>query len=110
MESIVKSLKVFISNLNWNSGLLNIYAANGDYHLSLGGSSNRKSAEAEEIIKLYRLIGERAPGSYGVLYERDDEDTNGFDNEFRVFVLARGKFQEKKDTLLSPCVPVVEDE
>ncbi|MFW5438239.1 Imm7 family immunity protein [Paenibacillus apiarius] len=107
---IVKGLNDYISNLQWNSGLVNIYPANGMYHLSLGGYLNRKSAEADEIIKLYRLIAEQAPGSYGVLYTRDDEDTDGFENEFRVLVLVRGILQEKKDTLLSPFIPIVEDE
>lgn len=58
LDLIVKRLKEFISNLNWNSGLLNIYSANGEYYLSLGGFLNRKSVEAEEIIKLYLLIAD----------------------------------------------------
>lgn len=110
LDSIVNGLKDYISNLHWNSGLLNVYAVNGEYHLSLGGFLNRKTVEAKEIIKLYLLIADRAPGSYGLLYTRDDEDTDGFENEFRVFVLARGILQEKKDIFLSPVIPVIENE
>ncbi|MEK4043319.1 Imm7 family immunity protein [Paenibacillus sp. FSL H8-0048] len=31
-----------------------------------------------------------APGSYGLLYMRDDEDIEGFNNEFKVFILKLG--------------------
>ncbi|MNN35540.1 hypothetical protein D3C81_1493930 [compost metagenome] len=86
-----------------------MYPANGIYHLSVGGFLNRKTSEAEEIIKLYQFIAEHASGSYGLLYTRDDEDIEGYDNEFRVFVLARGSLQLKEDVFLSPFVPVVED-
>lgn len=110
LELIANDIRNYIEILQWNSGCLNIYPANGVYHLSIGGNSNRKSAEAEEIIKLYQFIAERAPGSYGVLFTRDDEDVEGFENEFKVIVLARGALQEQKDLLLSPFVPVVADE
>lgn len=70
---------------------------------------NRIQKRAEEIINLYQFIADQAPGSYGLLYTRDDEDIEGYDNEFRVFVLARGIIQQKEDVLLSPFVPIVED-
>ncbi|MFC6335226.1 Imm7 family immunity protein [Paenibacillus septentrionalis] len=110
LESIVKNIQNFIADLHWTSGLLKIYPANGAYHLSVGGLLNRKSTEAEEIIKLYQFIAEHAIGSYGLLYTRDDEDIEGFDNEFRVLVLVRGRIEHKKDTFLSPFAPIVEDE
>jgi len=109
LEFIIKNIQNFISELNWSSGLLKLYPANGIYHLSVGGFLNRKTSEAEEIIKLYQFIADQAPGSYGLLYTRDDEDIDGYDNEFRVFVLARGSIQQKEDAFLSPFVPVVED-
>lgn len=110
VELIVKNIQKFISELNWcSSGLLKVYPANGVYHLSVGGYLNRKTSEAEEIIKLYQFIADQAPGSYGLLYTRNDEDIEGYNNEFRVFVLARGSIQQQEDAFLSPFVPVVED-
>jgi len=109
LELVVKNIQNFISELNWSGGLLRVYPANGTYHLSVGGFLNRKTSEAEEIIKLYQLIADLAPGSYGLLYTRDDEDIEGYDNEFKVFVLVRGSIQQKQDAFLSPFVPVVED-
>ena len=50
-----------------------------------------------------------APGSYGLLYLHDDEDTNGFHNAFQVFVLSKGNFILCKDPFLSPYIPRVED-
>ncbi|QUL58087.1 hypothetical protein KDC22_08715 [Paenibacillus tritici] len=109
LDSIVKKIQRFISELNWSSGLLEVYPANGNYHLSVGGFLNRKTSEAEEVIKLYQFIADNSSGSYGVLYTRDDEDTEGYENNFRVFVLARGNIQLKEDEFLSPFVPGVED-
>ncbi|MFC9711766.1 Imm7 family immunity protein [Paenibacillus sp. NPDC056933] len=109
LESIVKNIQDFISELNWNNGLLKLYPANGIYHLSVGGFLNRKTSEVKDIINLYQFIADQAPGSYGVLFTRDDEDIEGYDNEFKVLVLVRGSLQEKEDSFLSPFVPVVED-
>lgn len=110
LELIIKNIQSFISELDWSSGLLELYPANGNCYLSVGGFLNRKTSEAEEIIKLYQFIADQAPGSYGLLYTRDDEDIEGYDNQFRVFVLARGNIQLKEDVFLSPFVPVVEDD
>lgn len=109
LELIVKNIQKFISELNWSAGLLEVYPSNGNYYLSVGGFLNRKTTEAEEIIKLYQFIADHSSGSYGVLYTRDDEDIEGYDNNFRVLVLARGNIKLKEDVFLSPFVPVVED-
>jgi hypothetical protein len=109
LEGIIGNIQGYISKLSWSSGLLKLYPANGMYHLAVGGCLNRKTSEAEDLLQLYRFIAEQAPGSYGLLYTWDDEDIEGYDNEFRVYVLARGNLQLKKDIYLSPCVPVVED-
>lgn len=71
---------------------------------------NHKSFEAGEIIELFQFIADQAPGSYGLLYTRDDEDIEGYDNEFKVYVLARGTLRRQEDVWLSPFVPVVEDD
>ncbi|WP_338019664.1 Imm7 family immunity protein [Paenibacillus piscarius] len=82
---------------------------NGIYHLSVSGFLNRKTSEIDELMMLYQFIANEAPGSYGLLYARDDEDNEGFDNEFKVFVLKQGGIQQKEDYFLSPFNLKVED-
>ncbi|EGF29226.1 Imm7 family immunity protein [Rhodopirellula baltica] len=65
------------------------------------------------VIDLFRWIAENCPGSYGLLYIRDDEDSNrggDFTNVFRVWRLCRGTLTEMDDPFLSPVIPTVEDE
>ncbi|MFD1886471.1 Imm7 family immunity protein [Paenibacillus wenxiniae] len=109
LSVIVENIQSYISNLNWSNGLLKLYPANGNYYVSLGGFLNRKTVEATEIMELYQFIADQAPGSYGLLYTLDDEDTEGCENRFKVFVLTRGQLTQKEDSFLSPFVPVVTD-
>lgn len=63
--------------------------------------------EMEDTIDFVRT---RLPGSWGLLYERDDETTlPPGPNAFRVTVLARGELSVRSDPFLSPCIPVIED-
>lgn len=111
LDEIIDSIKLFIKNLNWaTGGILDVQAVNGEYHLSVSGFTNHKGKDAEDVLKLYRFIAQKAPGSYGILYTRDDEDPSGNDNRFQVLVLARGSLVEHEDPFLSPFVTVVEDE
>ncbi|GAB6931194.1 Imm7 family immunity protein [Paenibacillus sp. JCM 10914] len=110
LDTIIQKIQLKITEFNWGSGLLSLNAVNGSYYLHVGAFTNRKGAEADEIASLYQLIARIAPGSYGLLYTRDDENAQGLDNEFRVMVLARGQLTEQPDPFLSPCIPVIEDE
>lgn len=110
LESIVQDLKEHIAGLEWNQSMLQLHAVNGSYRIIIDGLTNRKSKEAHDIIELLEQIGKVAPGSYGLIHLRDDENLQGLDNEFKVLVLARGKVNVKKDTFLSPCIPIIEDE
>lgn len=109
LEAIIPKIQLKIMEYAWGSGLLSLNAACGCYYLHVGGFTKEKGPEADEILSLYRYIGEIAPGSYGLLYSRDDENQEGEDNEFRVLVLARGQLKEQRDPFLSPCIPVIED-
>jgi hypothetical protein len=73
------------------------------------------------VIDLFRRVATELPFSYGLLYVHDDEDSlwditdeqiarhgNNYDNEFRVWRLARGEFEERADPFLSPYIPTVE--
>ncbi|WP_162240377.1 Imm7 family immunity protein [Nocardia arizonensis] len=66
--------------------------------------------EGQEVVDSFRRIAAVAPGSYGIMYIRDDEDYSGSGNEFQVLVMRRGIITVAGDTLLSPCVPMIEDE
>jgi hypothetical protein len=67
-------------------------------------------AEGDRLELFLAIIGRRLPGSFGLIYERDDEmpDPPGT-NAFRVRVMARGKLTERQDPFLSPVNPVIED-
>ena len=59
------------------------------------------------VIELFQSVSAQFPSSYGLLYVHDDEaDEHG--NEFRVWRLARGRFEERADPFLSPYFPTVE--
>ncbi|GMQ63650.1 Imm7 family immunity protein [Vallitalea maricola] len=110
IDDIAKMIEDYIDNLNWESGILKIFAVNGEYQIIVSGLSNHKTQESEELLGVYKYIAKIAPGSYGLLYVKDDEDTKGLDNEFIVYTLVRGNLSIQKDTFLSPFIPIVEDE
>jgi hypothetical protein len=81
---------------------------NGLVSVTCSGLRNHRQ---EWVIDFYRWLAKRAPGSYGLLYIHDDEDSRGPDveNAFRVFRLTKGNLVEMEDPFLSPYIPVVED-
>lgn len=109
IEQISASIKARIDELGADNGLLDLRAINGEYQIHMSGLLNRKSQRADDLLCLYEFIAQSAIGSYGILYVYDDEDVNGYDNEFQVFVMARGKINKHKDIFLSPFIPTVED-
>ena len=82
---------------------------NGCDSLHLAGQHNHRT---DYVIDLFLWLATHAPGTYGLLYVRDDEDNSrggDYSNEFRVWKLCRGTLTELKDPFLSPCIPTVED-
>ncbi|MCZ7685262.1 MAG: immunity 7 family protein [Sandaracinaceae bacterium] len=90
------------------TGLLQMGRHNG---LDVVGFHGLKNHRVEWPIALMRFVGETAPGSYGLLYVRDDEDPRGpgHDDTFLVWRLVRGRVDERADALLSPVIPTIED-
>jgi hypothetical protein len=90
--------------------LVDLRRSNGMWLLSLSGYQNRPRGSSRDIEKLLGLVAELLPGSYGILYESDDErvDPPG-GNAFRVRVMARGRLTEREDPFLSPLVPTIDD-
>ncbi|GAA2091114.1 Imm7 family immunity protein [Kitasatospora saccharophila] len=85
--------------------LLDLRWMNGEALLHLGGCPNHRDPE---ILRFFAEVGERAPGSYGLLHVRSGEGPEGW-NEVRVLRMVRGRVTEHLEPLLSPCVPVLED-
>lgn len=108
-DLIINKIKNEIDSFGWCNGFHDIRIVNGEYQLIISGYLNHKSAEVNELFDIYNEIAKIAVGSYGILYVRDDEDQNGFDNEFSVYVMAKGNITRHKDTFLSPFVGVVEE-
>jgi hypothetical protein len=56
----------------------------------------------DRVERLFRIVAEQTPGSYGLLYVRNGEDPRGleFENRFRVWRLARGELTEMPDNTL----------
>jgi hypothetical protein len=87
-------------------GLSNIKRRNGLDSWTITGLHNHRS---NYVLEIYRWLSVNLPGSYGLLYVHDDEDTEN-SNKFVVWRLTRGILTRESDTLLSPYIPVVEDE
>ncbi|WP_421762906.1 Imm7 family immunity protein [Ekhidna sp.] len=109
ISSIVDELDQAVASLGSGSSLIDIRPVNGKYYLHLGGSTNHRSEDVREVQGLVNLVSSLAKGSYGILYLRDDEDSEGRDNEFQIIKMARGQIYEEKDVWLSPCNPTIEE-
>jgi hypothetical protein len=69
----------------------------------------RRNHRDSAIQRLFEVIAQQAPQSYGLLYVWDQEDPRPqFQNAFRVWRLTRGQLTEMLDPLLSPCIPTIE--
>lgn len=88
--------------------LMDLQPTNGTYYIHLGGNPNRRGQQGAAVVDLFVKVGQLAPGSYGLLYVRDDEHPEHM-LSFRVFRLARGVVTEHADHLLSPVIPTLED-
>jgi hypothetical protein len=109
LNKIVDQIRNHIIELNWGHGVLDIRAINAEYHIWTSGYHNHKPMEQDTPVEFFKYVGMLAPGSYGILYVRDDYDmVDGNYNKFKAYVLAQGKLQEHSDPFLSPFVPTAE--
>lgn len=106
---VIQHLRKYVEELNWPAGVLDLRAVNGDFQLWIAGLDNRKPVSKYDPAEVLKKVGEIAPGSYGILYVRDSDDTESF-NQFKVYTLIRGKVRENDDPFLSPFIPNIEDE
>ncbi|MFF1839817.1 Imm7 family immunity protein [Streptomyces sp. NPDC058231] len=105
LAEIVERLQHRIQQID-SPYLLDLRWMNGEPFLHMGGFSNHRTSP--EILDLFHYVGAIAPGSYGLLHLRDDEDP-AHGNEVRVLALVRGSVTEHTEPRLSPCIPTLED-
>ncbi|MFI6150721.1 Imm7 family immunity protein [Streptomyces sp. NPDC051109] len=105
LRQVVDQLRLRIAQMA-SPYLLDLRWMNGEPFIHLGGHSNHRSSP--DVFALFEHVAKVAPGSYGLLHVRDDEDP-AHENEIRVLRLARGALTQHTETLLSPCIPTLED-
>ncbi|MBO0805595.1 MAG: hypothetical protein J2P25_21275 [Nocardiopsaceae bacterium] len=110
LRVVVNDLRALAEESKWHDASFEIKSLNGQHFFTADGFVNRRRVEGERLDLFLDTISRRLPGSWGLVYERDDEmpDPPG-PNGFRVRTLARGKILEHADPFLSPCNPVIED-
>lgn len=106
---IIQEIRKYFDELEWTSGVLDLRAVNGDFQVWIAGLNNHRPAGKHNPINVLRQVGILAPGSYGLLYVRDSDDEDFF-NEFKVYTLIRGEVMERNDPFLSPFIPRIEDD
>jgi len=110
LQDAVGELQELAADSKWHDAVFEVRNLNGQYFVTAEGMVNRRREEGERLDLFLAIIARKLPGSWGLIYERDDEmpDPPG-PNAFRVRVLARGRIVERPDPFLSPCNPVIED-
>lgn len=111
VAAVVDDIQAAIDRVpEWPSARYRVDQLNGHFYLTMHGLLNRRTAEAEFMESLLVLVGQRLPGSWGMVYERSDEmpEPTG-PSRFRVRVMTRGSLREHVDPFLSPVRPVIED-
>ncbi|MFF8937982.1 Imm7 family immunity protein [Streptomyces paradoxus] len=96
LPRIVDELRLRIAQMD-SPYLLDLRYMNGEPFIHLGGFSNHRMTP--DVVELFEHVGVIAPGSYGLLHVRDDEDP-GHENEVRVLMLARGMVTQHTE---APC-------
>ncbi|HTJ68786.1 MAG TPA: Imm7 family immunity protein [Actinospica sp.] len=106
----VAELHAMVEALGWRTASATLRVFNGSHVLNLDGLTNRRGTEADELDSLLTHVCKRFPGSYGLIYDRSDNDPEfvGGPNAFRVRVMARGEFVAHQDPFLSPIQPTIE--
>jgi hypothetical protein len=109
LQPILADLQAFLDGSATFNVRADLSALNGEYFLTVTALVNHRSSAVRQVEDLVRFITERLPGSWGLIYERDDEATEPpGPNAYRVRVLARGRIEEHADPFLSPCQPMIE--
>jgi hypothetical protein len=110
LDAAVEELRPLLEPFQPRSTTANVRWHNGQPFVDVQGLTNRPRGLDRDLDALLAFLARRLPGSYGLLYDRDDERVEPpGGNAFRVRVLARGTVTERDDPFLSPNNPVIED-
>lgn len=109
LDEAIVSIKSYIDEIRFYNREIGVKAMNSCRMLWFCGLTNHWSSDVDEVFALLKFIAACAPGSFGILYLWNDEDPQ-HPNEFRIWSLARSVLSEHGDSLLSPCIPTIEDE
>lgn len=107
IEALIKQINDEIEKIEYPQ--IQIKVNNGNYYIEFSVYTNHMSSDINDLIVFFGTVGKIAEGSYGLLYIRNDEDSHNY-NSFIIHRLARGKVQILQDAMLSPVVPILEDE
>ncbi|KQT27026.1 hypothetical protein ASG22_20435 [Chryseobacterium sp. Leaf405] len=107
LKEQISDLNEHIINLNNNAQFAKVINCNENYTLSLIGTLNHENGMINELKQLLNFIGKILPGTYGVIYYRDQDGLNY--NSYIVLRLAKSKVEILSDYILSPCIPTIED-
>ena len=108
--TVVSQLTDLIGDRGWTAASFAVPQFNGQYFFIANGSVNRRRAEAELLDELLAIIVGSLPGSWGMVYDRDDAmPFPPGPNAFRARVVARGTISEQPDPFLTPINPTIED-
>jgi len=110
LRDAVRELRELAAGSRWHDAVFEVRNLNGQYFVTADAMVNRRRQEGERLDLFLAIIARRLPGSWGLIYDRDDEMPGpAGPGAFRVRVLARGTIAERPDPFLSPCNPVIED-
>ena len=108
LEKAIEKIDHFLKPLKLFNQFFKIEALNGYHTLFIGLNHNHENGYYDLIYQLLNEICIIAPGSYGIIYIRNDEDKLDF-NKFKIIKIAKGKITIEDDDFLSPCNPIIED-
>jgi len=88
----VAELQDLAADSSWHDAVFDVRGLNGGYFFTATGFINRRREEGDRLELFLAIIARRLPGSFGLIYERDDEmpDPPG-PKAFRVWVMTRGR-------------------
>lgn len=110
VQAVAAQLTEVIGDRGWTAASFAVSQFNGQYFLIANGSVNRRRDEADLLEQLLATVVAELPGSWGLVYERDDAmPIPPGPNAFRTRVLARGVISERADPFLTPINPTIED-
>jgi hypothetical protein len=110
LADAIREINDLLVSTDWPNVSIDHVVLNGQHYVKIAGLVNRMRDEADWLSRVIDTVRTRLPGSWGLLYERDDEKIlPPGENGFRVTVIARGNRNIRLDPFFSPCRPTIED-